>query len=534
VLAASASAIPQFSSPQTLSPAGQDAYYPQVATDGSGRATIVWQRTDGTNKRVQSVRLAADGTPEPVQTLSHPGQSARIPQVALDGSDRATIAWQRSDGSNIRIQSVRLAADGTPGPVQTLSDPGQNARFPQVALDRSGRATITWQRNDGAYYRVQSVRLAADGTLEPVQTLSDPGRSAINPQVAIDGSDRATITWQPSDIFDGSVQSVRLAADGTPGPVQSLSAAGQGADRPQVAIDGSDRATIVWTGSDGANARIRSVRLAADGTAEPVQTLSGAGEHASRPQVAIDNSGRTTIVWCVGGCGGNVRADTRIQSVRLSADGTPGAVQTLSDAGPDTLYPQVAMDGSDRATVTWYRYDGSDYRIQSVRLAADGTPGPVRTLSDPGQDAFIPQVAIDSFDRATITWYRYDGSRFRIRSITLDTDLKGSATAKKTQKQKGKKIVVKANVSAGEDLSATGKGKIKVAKRSYKLKKASKSVSSGKSKNLKLKPKKSKHAKKIAKALKRGKKAKAKLTVKLTDEAGNKRTTKLSVAVTAE
>ena len=40
---------------------------------------------------------------------------------------------------------------------------------------------------------------------------------------------------------------------------------------------------------------------------------------------------------------------------------------------------------------------------------------------------------------------------------------------------------------------------------------------------------KKKHGKKIAKALKKGKKAKAKLTLKLTDEAGNTETEKLSV-----
>ena len=112
-----------------------------------------------------------------------------------------------------------------------------------------------------------------------------------------------------------------------------------------------------------------------------------------------------------------------------------------------------------------------------------------------------------------------------------DTEVEGSATAKKTQKQKGKKIIVKAKVKAKEDLEAKATGKVKVGKKSYKLQPQSKSVNSDQSKNLKLKPKKSKDAKKIAKALKRGKKAKAKVTVKLTDEAGNARSEKLSVTL---
>jgi hypothetical protein len=117
------------------------------------------------------------------------------------------------------------------------------------------------------------------------------------------------------------------------------------------------------------------------------------------------------------------------------------------------------------------------------------------------------------------------------RSFTVDTSLEGSAGAKKKQPQKGKTIRIKVKVAAGEDLEAKGTGKVKVKKSSYKLKTETKSVSEGKKKILKLKPKKSKDAKKIAKALKQGKKAKAKLTVKLTDEAGNSKSTKLSVTL---
>ena len=115
------------------------------------------------------------------------------------------------------------------------------------------------------------------------------------------------------------------------------------------------------------------------------------------------------------------------------------------------------------------------------------------------------------------------------RAFTVDTKVEGSASAKGKQKQKGKKVVVKVKAKAKEDLDATGKGKVKVGKKSYKLKSVTKSVSQGNSKNLKLKPKKAKDAKKIVKAMKKGKKAKAKLEVKLTDEAGNRKTTKLSV-----
>ncbi len=608
--AAAAAATVSYSGPQTLSSAGEDAALPQVAIDGSGRATIVWRRSDGSNDRIQSVRLAADGTRETIRTLSAAGEDASSPQLAIDGADRATVIWRRSDGSNERVQSVRLSANGQPQAVQTLSAAGKSALRPQVAIDDSDRPTITWERSDGSNARIEAVRLAADGTPGAVQPLSDAGQNARDPQVAIDGSDRATIIWGRSDGSNERVQSVRLAADGTPGTILTHSDPGQNAFGQQVAVAGSNGATIVWRRFDGADLRIQSVRLGADRTPEPVQTLSEAGEGADRVQIAIDGFDRATIIWQrFDG------SDFRIQSVRLAADGTPGAIETLSEEDRDGSRNQLAVDSSGRATIAW---DHNDFpqTVQAVRLQPDGTPGPLKTLSEVGETAFSPQVATDASDRATIVWQRSDGTHQRIqatrgeitypgttiisgpeglsnesdpsfgfssetpgtgfecrldteefslcvspksyfglpdgpheflvravdgetdadvspatRELTIDTSVDGSARAKQTQKQKGKKIVVKAEIEADEDLDAEAGGKVKVGKKSYKLDTRSKSVDSGKSKTLKLKPKKPKHAKRIARSLKQGKKATAKLTAELSDDLGNTESEKLSVTL---
>ena len=529
LLANMASAAPVYTNPQTLSAANPlDAYGPQVAIDGSDRATIVWY----SGNSIDSVRLAPGGKPGPLRTFSGDLGRVSTPAIAIDGSDdRATIAWRTFDKSpsdfslyTAAIQSARLAADGKGRPARKLSKVGHAASNPDVAIDGSGRSTITWslEGRGSVGERIQSVRLAANGTPAAVQTLSGAAQST--PQVAIDDSDRATITWAgPHSSGSYLVQSVRLARNGTPGAVQPLS----GGLEPRIAIDSSNRATIVWYSSDGIDSRIESIRLAADGTPGPVQTLSEAGQVALGPQVAIDSADRATIVW--------YSSSSRIESVRLAADGTPGPVQTLSEfPTPDQYFfqsPQLAVDGSNRATIVWSTFDADfiDGTIQSVRLAADGTPGAVQTLSRAGQPVFeYAQVAIDSSDRPTITWSRSDGSRYRIQSVTVDQP-KGSASAKGKQKQEGRKIVVKVKVKAGEDLDAKATGRVKVGSKSYKLQPQTKIVSKGRSRNLKLKPKKSKHATKIAKVLKRGKKAKARLKVKLTDAGGYTKTKELSV-----
>ena len=104
------------------------------------------------------------------------------------------------------------------------------------------------------------------------------------------------------------------------------------------------------------------------------------------------------------------------------------------------------------------------------------------------------------------------------RSFTVDTKVKGAKIkAAKNQKIKGSKVVVKVKAGAGEKV--TGKPGGKLGK--YALKAKKKTIKSGKLATFKLKPKKSSDSKKIVKLLNKGKTLKAKLTVKLTDEAGN-------------
>ncbi len=425
---ASAPAAVSYPSEQILSKAGGNAGAQRVAVDSVGRATVVWQRYDGADFRIQSVRLAADGTAGAVQTLSPAGASAENPAIAIDGSDRATIAWRQGDGAGTRIKALRLATDGTPGPVQTLSAEDEDAFGPAVAIDASDRATIVWRQDDGTGTRIQSLRLAADGSPDPVQTLSAESEAAFDPGLGIDGSDRATVVWSGHDGTEYRVRSVRLAADGSPGPVETISPAGANGLEPQIAVEESGQATIAWEHTagvvilplvGGTPSAIRAVRLGSDGTPEgAAQTLSpGAAGNGFDPSVAVDGSGRATVAWDGATFGSLDDSGSRIRSIRLATDGTPGPVRTLSAAGGGADNSQVAIDDSGRATIAWDRFDGSSHRVQSVRLDAGGLPSQAEDVSVAGASALLPQLAIDPAARATIAWVRIDpGETGRIAS----------------------------------------------------------------------------------------------------------------------
>ena len=390
-------------SPVDLSAPGQSAINQQVAVDPNGVATAVWVRFDGSDFIVQARRIAADGTLGAVQDLSAPGQNGIGPQVAVDPNGVATAVWRRFDGANFRIHARRIAADGTLGATQDLSAPGQSAGAPQVTVDPAGVATAVWSRSDGSNSIVQARRIAADGTLGAVQDLSAPGQGAFVAEVAVDPNGVATAVWQRIDGFNFIVQARRIAADGTLGAIQDLSAAGEDALGPQVAADPNGVATVVWRRFDGSNFIIQARRIAADGTLGATQDLSAPGQGAGLPQVAVDPNGVATAVWH--------RSDGSnliVQARRITADGTLGAIQDLSAAGQTAGNPQVAVDPNGVATAVWTRFDGSNFIIQARRIAADGTLGATQDLSAPGQDAFGPQVAVDPNGGAVAVWERCD------------------------------------------------------------------------------------------------------------------------------
>src|SRR5207247_1848187 len=146
-----------------------------------------------------------------------------------------------------------------------------------------------------------------------------------------------------------------------------------------------------WQRFDGTNFRIQARARMATGALSAVQTLSAPGQDATNPQVAVDSSGHAVAVWA--------RSDgtnSRIEARARSSAGTLSAVQTLSPPGQNADAPQVAVNSSGNAFAVWRRFDGTKYRIQARARSSTGTLSAVQKLSAPGADGFEPGIAVDS------------------------------------------------------------------------------------------------------------------------------------------
>ena len=408
-----------------LSAAGQDSFGPQVAMDPSGNVVAVWMRFDGSNYIVQARRYdVVASTWSGATDLTAAGRDAINPQVAMDDLGNAVAVWYRSDGSNLIVQARRYdVVAGTWSAVTDLSAVGQHAYDPQVAMDDLGNAVAVWYRSNGSHDIVQTRRYnVVAGTWSTVEDLSAAGQSAYEPQVAMDSSGNAFAVWIRSDGSNFIVQARRYdIVAGTWSAVIDLSAVGQHASRPQVAMDSSGNAVAVWYRSNGSHNIAQSRRYdVVAGTWSAVIDLSASGQSVAIPQVAMDQVGNAFAVWSRQS-GINFIVQTRKYNV---LDDTWSVVTDLSAAGQNAGGSQVAMDKAGNAVAVWIISDGSNTIVQARRYSVEtGTWQTVEELSVVGQSAFSPQVAMDQSGNAVTVWHRSDGSNDIVQTSRYDGEV---------------------------------------------------------------------------------------------------------------
>jgi hypothetical protein len=203
-----------------LSAAGGSAIQPQPALGPGGEATVVWDRFDGVNWVVQSQRLSPAGAAVGVPVdLSASGRSAVEPQLAVDGGGAATVVWDRYDGSNFVVQARRLNPAGAPGAAAVqLSAGGRDAADPQLSLSPDGDATVLWSRYDGSNWIVQRRDFGADGTLGTTAGLSAAGRGAGEAEPAWGTDGTLTMAWKRFNGAGDVVEAKTVPKPGVPPP----------------------------------------------------------------------------------------------------------------------------------------------------------------------------------------------------------------------------------------------------------------------------------------------------------------------------
>ena len=270
------------------------------------------------------------------------------------------------------------------------------------------------------WFCFQSFSCFADWEFPPID-LSNNTQIGTEPQIAMDSAGNGIAVWQWND--GGTTTVIQTSRyDATAGSwtaVETLSENTQDAYDPQIAMDPAGNGIAVWRWRDGGTTGViqasRYDATAGSWTSIPeVETLSNNTQNSNNHQIAMDPAGNGIAVWFWQDGG----ATPVIQASRYDATSgswTPvSEVETLSDNTQNAFFPQIAMDSAGNGIAVWMWQDGGTaYVIQTSRYDATAdswTPiSEVETLSDNTQGAGSPQIAMDSAGNGIAVWQWQDG-----------------------------------------------------------------------------------------------------------------------------
>lgn len=284
-----------------------------------------------------------------------------------------------------------------------------SADAPRVAVDPSGNAIAVWKQYDGSRWNIWANRYVA-GSGWGVASLIEVNMvgSAREPVVAVDRTGNATAVWSEWDGTRSKVYSNRYIVGTGWGRSVHIGVDGaENATRPDVAMDESGNAIAVWAQSDGTRYNIYANRYAVGvGWWTPTLIETDNSGNADYPVVAVDSSGNAIAAWQQhDGARYNIWANRYMVGMGWGI-AEPIETENVNDAH----YPDIAVDDSGNFIVVWSQHDGTRWNIWSNRyVRGAGWEGATRVETDDTHHAVSPSVAVDSAGNAIAVWVQSNG-----------------------------------------------------------------------------------------------------------------------------
>src|SRR5262245_24454656 len=274
-------------------PSGNPPARPDVATNASGEAVVVWAQLDGAGYGIWARRYDAAGTPLgsalPVNTATAGSQYP--PAVGIDATGSFVIVWRSyvPTPADDSVQARRFDAAGAPlGPefrVNAMPVSGE-AEEPDIAVAPDGTFVVAGDRVDAGLGQSVSVARRFDAAGAPIAGEIDLGTSTYEPEVAVEPAGGFIAVFSVS----GGVSLRRFDADRLPrGPAAAVNDAPGLHQWPTVAVQPTGEFVVVWAeelldaqGTVGKLGRILGRLFHADGTPASPQFVLNAVTPARR------------------------------------------------------------------------------------------------------------------------------------------------------------------------------------------------------------------------------------------------------------
>ncbi len=381
----------------------------QLAFDNNGNAIAIWSQNDGTRWNVWTNRF--DGSSWATSELLEVDNvgDAVDPQIAFDNSGNAIAVWAQDDGlrRNIWANHFDGSSWGTPEMIET-DDTGP-ADLPQIAFDDNGNAIAVWMQMDSARWSIWANRFdgASWGGAALVETI-DTGE-ARDPQIAFDKNGKAIVVWAQNDGTRSNIRASLFSSGSWGGSTLIESDDAGDAEEPQIAFDNAGNALAIWQQFDGVRYNVWTNRFDGSswGTASLIENDDSG--FAGGAQIAIDGNGNAIAVW-------SQHDGTRLNAWANHYDGSgwTGAVLIEADDSADASNTQITFDSNGNALAIWYQDTGIRSDVWVNRFDGVSWGGASLIESDDTGSAGNPQIAVDNNGNAFAIWDQSDGTRYNI------------------------------------------------------------------------------------------------------------------------
>jgi hypothetical protein len=364
----------------------------------------------------------------PSQPLSAPDKPATAPLIALASDGRMVAAWLRSDGTQLRVEAAARPPGGALEAAQIVSEPGQQASQPQLALDGQGNALLMWQ--SGSTLKWATRAAGATGFGDPHTVLmpgnEQPGGFLL--AVAPNGDAAALLRTSEPQGLDVRLR-IRVLG-GSPGEGFEFSPALEDAlddqdNQPQldpvdISADGQGVFHATWRTTLMGIPPMTTTLKSAKGTAKPpafgtpAVVASGMSDGPGGlvdtvvgfARAGLDAAGNLTVVYVVRRDDVNpYQSQLLIRSRPAGGDFIPGS-EPVSPLNQENGPLEVGYDVNPGGTgvIAWRRGAAASATVEACVRPPGGPCGPAQTLAS--GTVFEPVAAIGAGGEAVAAWRR--------------------------------------------------------------------------------------------------------------------------------
>jgi hypothetical protein len=357
-----------------------NAVEPSVAIDPAGDVVVIWRYFDGTDRVIEAAERPAGGSFSEPEVISSSGVDSSDAEVAMDGSGNAIAVWEEFGTTESVVKASLRPPGGEFEGAEDLSETGKSSFGPEIAMTPGGLATAVWTLAEPSGLSIQTSSRPPGGGFPPptdVTLAAEPSGTPVDTDLRMNDAGDAVVAWPGRSTGGQSVikASVRSGTGAFSAPAD-VSATSPDFLHPDVAIDATGNATVVWNRSNGAN----SIAQAAGYDASPPQMRGLSVPPTGTVGVPVTFSADPFDVWPLASTGFSFGDGAAANGTTAShAYATPG-VYTVTATAVDAAGTPVSASGSIAISPSY------EFRIGKRKLnKKKGTATLTVNVSGPGQ-----------------------------------------------------------------------------------------------------------------------------------------------------